>query len=111
MRYTTNTMFVVTNDGVLVADGQGSIAAANLVIDEMKKITTQPIKYFVICTEHTDHTGHHGVPRRRDLHLVPVYAEHVPDAGDRSSARGNAPKVIVPSVTVDDKKVHHARRN
>src|SRR4051812_20750683 len=55
-RVTTNSMFVVTTDGVLVADGQGSAAAVNQVVDEIKKVTPQPIKYVVVCSEHTDHT-------------------------------------------------------
>ncbi|HEY7175113.1 MAG TPA: hypothetical protein VH442_09365, partial [Micromonosporaceae bacterium] len=38
-RVTTNSMVVVTTDGVLVADGQGSAAAAKLLMDEIAKLT------------------------------------------------------------------------
>src|SRR6185295_6417607 len=62
-RVTTNSMAVITTDGVLIADGQGSPAAATLVMDQIRKLTSQPVKYFVLCSEHTDHTnGLSGFP-------------------------------------------------
>jgi glyoxylase-like metal-dependent hydrolase (beta-lactamase superfamily II) len=54
---TTVSMFVVTTDGVLVADGQGNLEETQKMIDNIKKITPQPIKYVVICSDHGDHTG------------------------------------------------------
>src|SRR6185295_11008679 len=56
-RYTTNSMFVVTNDGVLVADGQGSPDAVKLMLAEIAKITPQPVKVVVMCSDHGDHTN------------------------------------------------------
>lgn len=54
---TTNSLIVITSDGVLVADGQGNVKQAQEMIDAIKKLTPQPIKYFVICSDHGDHTG------------------------------------------------------
>src|SRR5438067_12766364 len=48
-KFTTTDLFVVTRDGVLVADGQGSPAATRGLVDAIKKITDQPIRYVVIC--------------------------------------------------------------
>jgi cyclase len=56
-KFTTTNMFVVTNDGVLVADGQGSPEATKGLVDAIAKITPKPIKYVVICSDHGDHTG------------------------------------------------------
>src|SRR5262245_19047656 len=42
---TTVSLFVVTTDGVLVADGQGNLQETQKMIDAIKKITPQPIKY------------------------------------------------------------------
>src|SRR6478672_12760903 len=56
-KFTTTNLFVVTSDGVLVADGQGSPAATKGLVDAIAKITTQPIKYVVICSDHGDHTA------------------------------------------------------
>src|SRR5438445_2839108 len=41
---TTVDMIVVTSGGVLVADGQGNVAAAETLIATIKKLTPQPIK-------------------------------------------------------------------
>src|SRR6476659_1604390 len=51
-KFTTTNMFLVTNDGVLVADGQGSPAATKGLVDAITKVTSQPIKYVVICSDH-----------------------------------------------------------
>jgi cyclase len=56
-KFTTTNMFVVTSDGVLVADGQGSPAETKGLVDAIAKVTSQPIKYVVICSDHGDHTA------------------------------------------------------
>jgi glyoxylase-like metal-dependent hydrolase (beta-lactamase superfamily II) len=50
-------MFVVTADGVLVADGQGSIEDTGRLVAEISKITDQPITHVIICSDHGDHTN------------------------------------------------------
>ena len=57
LAFTTNSLIVVTSDGVLVADGQGSDAKTKRMVDAIAKITPQPIKYMVICADHADHVG------------------------------------------------------
>jgi hypothetical protein len=42
-RFTTVSMFVVTGEGVLVADGQGSVEETQRMIDHIAEITDQPI--------------------------------------------------------------------
>jgi glyoxylase-like metal-dependent hydrolase (beta-lactamase superfamily II) len=56
-KFTTTNMFVVTNDGVLVADGQGSVPETKGLVEAIAKVTKQPIKYVVICSDHGDHTA------------------------------------------------------
>ena len=56
-KFTTTNMFVVTSEGVLVADGQGSIPETKGLVDAIAKVTTKPIKYVVICSDHGDHTA------------------------------------------------------
>jgi len=56
-KFTTTNMFVVTADGVLVADGQGSVPETKGLVDAIARVTTQPIKYVVICSDHGDHTA------------------------------------------------------
>lgn len=54
---TTVSLIVVSNDGVLVADGQGNVAQTKEMVDWIKKTTNQPIKYVIVCSDHGDHTG------------------------------------------------------
>ena len=56
-KFTTTNMFVVTDKGVLVADGQGSVAATKGLVDAIARVTSKPIKYVVICSDHGDHTA------------------------------------------------------
>src|SRR5437773_717762 len=56
-KFTTTNMFVVTEAGVLVADGQGSPGETKGLVDAIAKITPQPIKYVVVASDHGDHTA------------------------------------------------------
>lgn len=53
----TVSLIVVTTDGVAVIDGQGDVPQTKLMIDNIAKLTSQPIKYVVIASDHTDHVG------------------------------------------------------
>lgn len=55
--FSTGVMFVVTNEGVLVADGMANPIATKAVVEAIHKITPQPIKWVVIGSDHGDHTG------------------------------------------------------
>jgi len=56
-KFTTTNMFVVTTDGVLVADGQGSTSATKGLVDAIARVTSQPIKIVVVASDHGDHTA------------------------------------------------------
>ena len=56
-KFTTTNMFVVTDAGVLVADGQGSVGETKGLVDAIRKVTTQPITTVVIASDHGDHTA------------------------------------------------------
>src|SRR5262245_63114807 len=55
--YMTNDLIVLTPDGVLVVDGQGSVPVTQKLVDHIKTLTPQPIKYVVVASDHGDHTG------------------------------------------------------
>jgi glyoxylase-like metal-dependent hydrolase (beta-lactamase superfamily II) len=55
--FTTTNMFVVTAAGVLVADGQATPAQTKGLVDAIAKVTSQPIRYVIIGSDHPDHTG------------------------------------------------------
>ena len=56
-RMTTVSLVVITTDGVLVADGQGNAAQTKEMVDWIATLTSQPIEYVVVCSDHGDHTG------------------------------------------------------
>jgi cyclase len=56
-KFTTTNLFVVTDEGVLLADAQGSVAATKGLVDAIAKVTPKPIKYVVIASDHGDHTA------------------------------------------------------
>jgi len=93
-------MFVVTSDGVIATDpiGLGRPQAVTTYIDEIKKVTSQPIKYVIYSHNHYDHiTG--GQPFK--------------DLGARFIAHKNAkaqlerlqpPNIVMPDELVDQQR-------
>ena len=62
--FTTVSMFVVGNDGVLLVDGQGSVDATKKLVDAIAKVTPKPIKWYVVGSDHGDHTaGNAALPK------------------------------------------------
>ena len=55
--FTTVSLFVVTSEGVVVADGQGSVAETRRMTDAIAKITPQPITHVIVGSDHGDHTA------------------------------------------------------
>ena len=94
---TTVDMIVVTSAGVLVADGQGNVGATQKLVAAIKKLTAQPVKYVVVCSEHDDHTGGNAA-------FKAAFPEAVFIASP-ASAKALAGSVAPPSETVADKRV------
>ena len=55
--FTTVSLFVVTSEGVVVADGQGSVAETRRMTDAIAKVTPQPITHVIVGSDHGDHTA------------------------------------------------------
>ncbi len=53
--FMSNAGFVVTDDGVVVFDALGTPALGERLIGEIRKLTTQPIRYVVVSHYHADH--------------------------------------------------------
>src|SRR4026209_1560256 len=51
-----NTTVMVTNEGVIMVDDKFEIDSAN-ILAEVKKITSQPVKYVINTHHHGDHSG------------------------------------------------------
>ena len=59
--FTTVSLVVVGDDGVLIADGQGSPAATQKLLDTIATITPKPVKWYIVGSDHGDHTAGNAV--------------------------------------------------
>jgi glyoxylase-like metal-dependent hydrolase (beta-lactamase superfamily II) len=59
--FTTVSLIVVGRDGVLIADGQGSPAATQTMLDRIRALTPLPIRWYVVGSDHGDHTAGNSV--------------------------------------------------
>jgi glyoxylase-like metal-dependent hydrolase (beta-lactamase superfamily II) len=96
-KFTTTDLFVVTDEGVLVADGQGSLAETKGLVDAIARVTTQPIKYVVICSDHGDHTAGNAAFPAGVRYLIHPTSKAI-------LARGNGWKPPVDAELVDGHK-------
>jgi glyoxylase-like metal-dependent hydrolase (beta-lactamase superfamily II) len=87
---TVNNLIVVTSDGVLVAEGQGTVDNTKRLVAEIAKLTPQPIKYVVVGSEHSDHTGGNAA---------------FPPGVTFFARPFSAPRIKQPTQPVSDKKV------
>ena len=73
--FTTVSMVVVGSKGVLIADGQGSVAATQTMLDKIRTITTQPIKWYVVGSDHGDHTAGNSVLPSDVTYVVSAFSK------------------------------------
>lgn len=59
--FTTVSLIVVGANGVLVADGQGTVAETQAMLDAIKTVTDKPVRWYVVGSDHGDHTGGNSV--------------------------------------------------
>ena len=68
--FTTVSLFVVGRDGVLIADGQGSVQATQTMLDRIRTVTPLPIKWYVVGSDHGDHTAGNSVLPKGITYIV-----------------------------------------
>ncbi len=73
--FTTVSLFVVGANGVLIADGQGSVAATQKMLDEIAKVTPKPVKWYIVGSDHGDHTAGNAV-LPKDITYIVSKASH-----------------------------------
>jgi len=88
-----NSMFVVSDKGVIVIDAPRSYA--DKLPDAIREVTDKPVKYFIYSHHHVDHTGGSG-----------VFGDDVIRVGHELTAeelrRKNDPNRPVPTITFSD---------
>lgn len=109
--FTTVSLFVVGADGVLVADGQGSPAATKTMLDAIAKVTAKRVKWYVVGSDHGDHTaGNSVLPKDITFIVHPTSkAQLERDAAAAAKPRpGQPPRppvVVPPAAMAGDQQV------
>jgi len=104
---TSNSGIIVTSEGVVIVDGQGSPELVKKMVEDVKKLTPQPIKYVIVGSEHGDHTGGNSAFPAGVTFIASAKSKGAIEAQAKAPNRpANAPAVIVPQEAVNgDKKV------
>jgi cyclase len=104
--FTTVSLFVVGNDGVLVADGQGSPEATQTMLDEIRKVTPKPVKWYVVGSDHGDHTAGNSVLPKDITYIVHrnSLAQLTRDAANPKRPPTAAPVVLPASAMAGDRQ-------
>jgi glyoxylase-like metal-dependent hydrolase (beta-lactamase superfamily II) len=102
--YTTNDLIVITANGVLVADGQKDPPTTKKMVDFIKSLTSQPIRYVVVASEHGDHSGgNESFPPGAVFISSPASQANL--QAQAKADKPGRPKTIVPAQTVADRSV------
>jgi cyclase len=100
---TANNLIVVTSDGVLIAEGQGTVANVTRLVADVAKITPQPIKYVVVGSEHGDHTGGNSAFPEKVTFIAHPFSKANLER-QAQNRRPNQSRLVVPTETVDSKR-------
>jgi len=57
----TNSLVVVTDEGVVVVDGQDNVEEAERMLDAIGEVTDQPVTYLINASPHGDHVNGNAV--------------------------------------------------
>lgn len=96
--FTTVSLFVVTDEGVLVADGQGNFEETARMVEEIGKVTDQPITTVVVCSDHGDHTaGNAAFPDGVEYLVHPTSRRNMEAMTER------IPDLPIPETLVEDR--------
>ena len=105
-RFTTVSLFVVTNEGVLVADGQGSVDETARMLEHIADVTDRPVTHVVVCSDHGDHTaGNSAFPRDAAFYAHPTSIEVLRASAANPIRPADAPPVVVPTEAVSDLRI------
>lgn len=103
---TVNNLIVITARGVVVADGQGTVENTRRLVADIATLTPLPVVYVVVASEHGDHTGGNSAfPESAVFIASPFSKANLERQANAPNQRANAPKTVVPSETVSDKRV------
>jgi glyoxylase-like metal-dependent hydrolase (beta-lactamase superfamily II) len=98
--FTTVSLFVVGDSGVLIADGQGNPAATQTMLDRTRTVTPLSVRWYVVGSDHGDHTAGNSVLPKDIRYIVhpTSRAQLLRDSTNAASSGGRAgqpPRTVV----------------
>lgn len=106
-KFTTVSLFVVTSEGVLLADGQGNPEATAKLLDAIRAVTDKPLTYYVVGSDHGDHTGGNAVlPAGVTMIATATSKAQMERDAANPNRPATAPRAVIPNETLaGDRKV------
>lgn len=105
-KFATVSLFILSDEGVLVADGQGSPEQTQLLVDTIAEQTSAPITHVVICSDHGDHTaGNTSFPPDAIFYAHPNSEANLKASADDPRRAEDAPAIVLPTEIVERRKV------
>ena len=92
----TVSLIIVTKDGAVLVDAMGDEAQGQQLVDNIKKITPQPVKYLIVGSDHGDHMAGNGALKKAWPGMVVISTP----ASQKAMAKNAAP----PTELVTDKR-------
>jgi glyoxylase-like metal-dependent hydrolase (beta-lactamase superfamily II) len=105
--FTTNSFIVVTSEGVLLVDGQDTPENVKGLLDHVAKLTSQPVKYMIVGSDHSDHSGGNtALPQGVTIIAHPNSKAHLEKFDKDLREQNRKSWVVMPTeVMTSDKKV------
>ena len=105
--FTTVSFIVVGADGVLLADGQWTTQQTQKLVETIATLTPKPIKWYVVGSDHADHTGGNSVLPKDIRYIVhPTSKSQLERDAVAAAKSSTAPPVVVPAAAMtSDKEV------
>jgi cyclase len=105
--FTTVSLIVVGKSGVLIADGQGNPAATKTMLDKIQTVTSLPVRWYVVGSDHGDHTGGNNALPSDITYLVHPVSKRQLERDAAAAANAATPRVVVvpPAAMTFDRKV------
>jgi glyoxylase-like metal-dependent hydrolase (beta-lactamase superfamily II) len=100
----TVSLIVIGTDGVLLADGQSSPENTQHLLDAIAQLTAKPLKWYVVGSDHGDHTGGNSV-LPPDITYVVSPASRAQLARDAAAAKPPRVVVVPPRAMTGEKEV------
>jgi glyoxylase-like metal-dependent hydrolase (beta-lactamase superfamily II) len=105
--FTTVSLVVIGRNGVLIADGQGSPAATQTMLDKIRTLTSLPVRWYVVGSDHGDHTAGNSVLPKDITYIVhpTSKAQLERDAASAASSGSGRVVVVPPAAMSGDKQI------